>query len=248
MDDIQAIQSDQYQFPYHYLPSLTPDGSSFAASRSWGFSLSYVTALHHVSQAIAKLGGNSHIDVGCGDGALVHLLRKRHPDIRLAGVDYDRKAIEWAKMFSPGATFHSGDLHDLDPEHGWDSASLVEVVEHIPPESLPHFAAGVRRLLHPGSRLIVTVPHRNKPVSDKHYQHFSFDSIAAVFGDGFIVEDIFGFEVYPIAEILYRRLFDRPKFHLESEAINRVRLRYQIDRKDRDERRCGRIFAVLKAT
>lgn len=247
MDDVQAVQSAQYSFPYHYLPHLLDEGRSFAESRSWAYSLSYVTALRHVSAAIAETGSRAHLDIGCGDGALIHLLRQRHPDIELAGIDYDQRAIAWARMFTPDADFHAGDLHDAKFDTQWQSASLIEVIEHIPPDQLPHFMTGVHKLLPTGARLIVTVPHRNKPLNDKHYRHFSFDLIAEAVGEGFELETIFGFEFVPVWENLYRRLFSRPGFHLESPALNRIRLAYQVGRKDKDERKCGRIFATFRA-
>jgi hypothetical protein len=50
--------------------------------------------------------------------------------------------------------------------------SLIEVVEHIPPAQLPAFLGAVASVITDGGRLVLTVPHRNKPLIEKHHQHF----------------------------------------------------------------------------
>lgn len=247
MDDVQKHQSDQYVFPYHYLPEMSSDATTFTTSRPWGFSLSYVTALQHVVSTLRRLDSNAHIDIGCGDGALVHHLSRRLPGMVVAGIDYDQRAIDWARMFTPQAAFWAGDLRMIETARRWDTASLIEVIEHIPPTELASFIEAVRRMLPIGARLIATVPHRNKPVSSKHYQHFSFDHLRTTLAPHFRIEDIFGFEFTPPGERLYRRLLANRWLHVDSPVINRWRLAGQIKRRDDAETACGRIFTVATA-
>jgi hypothetical protein len=51
--------------------------------------------------------------------------------------------------------------------------TLLEVIEHLPPASLPAFLTVVKGLLGPGGRLILTTPHTNVALDPKHYLHFN---------------------------------------------------------------------------
>ena len=243
----QDIQHEQYAFPYHYLPSLSRGDTSFSSSRRWGFSLSYVTALRLIFDTFKANETMAHLDIGCGDGALLHHLRKRYPQAKLSGIDYDANAIEWARMFNADIEFFCEDLHTVQFTTVWQSASLIEVIEHIPPDSLDHFMDGVRGLLPAGALLVVTVPHKNRPVAEKHYQHFDFALLRRTLEPRFKIDDMFGFDFLPLPERLYRKFLTKDRLHIESSVINRFRLAHQLGRKDRSEKDCGRIFAVARA-
>ena len=79
MDEKQAIQHHEYDFPYHYLARKTSD--SFTSYRNWNWSLQYMTALELVREQLENLSPRSHIDVGCGDGALLWNLQPLFPEL-----------------------------------------------------------------------------------------------------------------------------------------------------------------------
>ena len=62
---------------------------------------------------------------------------------------------------------------DQRPQRRFDVATLIEVLEHIPPPQVDDFCRGVAETLNDEGRLILTVPHSNKPVQSKHYRHFA---------------------------------------------------------------------------
>lgn len=178
----QSIQANQYAFPYHYIPEAR---KRLHLSRHWGFAPSYMAALGLVAERlrpVAEAAGPDwrHIDIGCGDGALVHHLSRVHglSEGQIAGVDIDKRAIAWARMFNPRADLHAGDMAAL--EGGYHSASLIEVLEHVPPKALSDFVGDAARLLRSGGLMVVTVPSVEKKVAGKHFQHFSFEHIRSV--------------------------------------------------------------------
>ena len=245
--ETQHIQATQYRFPYHYLPRLDEDGLGFSAGRFWDYSKSYVTALVLVQRWFKShdLSSGRHVDVGCGDGGLIHHLRRTVPDLELVGIDYDRTAIEWARLFNPDVRFHAIDITERSGGEfagQFESASLIEVLEHIPPERLNRFVGSVSDLLVPGGRLVVTVPHRNKRVERKHFQHFDFSSISKVLEGSFDVVELRGFEVHSRLEEAFQRRFQNKRIYVELQSLNRRMLRAQLDRVSSDETRCGRIL------
>lgn len=248
--DKGKLQADEYAFPYHYMPIFEENPQ---ITRHWSFAPSYLAALGLVKERIFKFASASenqkwkHIDIGCGDGALLfHISRDPlfQSEIELHGIDYDARALEWARMFNDRATILEQDIAELRAE-SYDSASLVEVAEHIPPEELPSFLTHAASALKTNGRIIVTVPSVEKPVQKKHYQHFSFDLVHDYASNLFDVEEIYGFEKHGVAsKILYLMIYRSPiRVELPLSARHIVRKFGQLHR---DQKGCGRILAILK--
>lgn len=245
MDDRQAVQHQEYEFPYHYLVRF--EGDNFHSFRNWGWSLQYATALAMVSERLRASRPKSHVDIGCGDGALMALLAREFPDIDLVGMDYDAHAISLAQMMSPGLNYQQRDIINDPPEEIFDSASMIEVFEHIPPEISSDFLAASRKLLKPGASLLLTVPHANKPLIPKHYRHFTFDLLKSCVSPYFEVMEMFAFEKETRASKLVSRLNRRPGFFFESARLNRYLLKQQLEMRSTSEGGYWRIFAELVA-
>ena len=246
MDPIQRLQHHQYEFPYHHLAQLS--GKGFSTFRNWGWSSNYAVALRLVLETLERLETRSHVDIGCGDGALISQLAHAMPLERLAGIDYDERAIRFAGAFTPEADIVTGDIRTHRWSEPFDTASLIEVVEHIPPAEIKGVMAGVKDVIRPGGRLIVTVPHVNKPLQDKHYQHFDFASLTEALAPHFAVETIFGFERPTIGKKVWKRLTDNRFWFAELPIANRTLLARELAYRDTAEKGCGRIFAVAVPT
>lgn len=93
------------------------------------------------------------IDVGCGDGFHLKLLRDfGKPTWTLEGVDLSPAAVACARQ--AGLTVHEGKAETLHlPQAVYDLVLLIQTVEHI--ESPPETLAAVRRLLRPGGRVVI---------------------------------------------------------------------------------------------
>lgn len=241
----QSIQADQYAFPYHYIPEAR---ERLHLSRHWGFAASYMAALGLVADGlcpVAEAAGTAwrHIDIGCGDGALIHHLSRVHGLAKgqIAGVDIDERAIEWARMFNPRADLHVGDMAAL--EGGYHSASLIEVLEHVPPEALRGFVADAVKLLRPSGLIIVTVPSVEKKVADKHFQHFSFDSISEVLAPHFDDLEVRAFERQDLLTRAINVLRLNSVARIDAPFLNRTVVQ-RLARLRQKQNGCGRLFVT----
>ncbi|HEY3725257.1 MAG TPA: class I SAM-dependent methyltransferase [Acidimicrobiia bacterium] len=104
--------------------------------------------------AAGPLPANARIlDVGCGDGFHLDLLREFGPGgWQLEGVDLDPRAADAAE--ARGLVVHRGSIDAIDlPAEHYDFAILVQTIEHFAdPASL---LRAIRRVLRPGGRLLL---------------------------------------------------------------------------------------------
>ncbi len=93
------------------------------------------------------------LDVGCGDGFHLKLLRDfGKATWRLEGVDLSSAAVACARQ--AGLEVHEGKAESLNlPQAAYDLVLLIQTIEHIenPPETL----AAVRSLLRPGGTVVI---------------------------------------------------------------------------------------------
>lgn len=242
-------QADEYAFPYHYIPQ--PFGRLWMA-RHWEFGPSYVAALELVLERLEYFARKEgamfqHIDIGCGDGALLHHLIQINPDLapHLTGVDTDARPIEWAKMFNPSVDFRSADVSELG--EAFSSASMIEVAEHIPVADLPDFLATTAKILKPGGKLILTVPSVEKNLYDKHFQHFSMKSLRTALETSFTEIDIKGFEHRDRLTKFLHRLRTNSQIRIDAPQLNRILVNRLSTLHDTQEG-CGRLLAIATKT
>jgi SAM-dependent methyltransferase len=93
------------------------------------------------------------IDIGCGDGFHLDLMRTYgDPNWELAGVDLDPRAIKAAR--GRGLTVHEGTVESLDlPPASFDVALMIQTIEHV--SDPPAVLRATRELLRPGGRLML---------------------------------------------------------------------------------------------
>lgn len=116
------------------------------------------------------------IDVGCGDGFHLGLLREfGQPSWKLEGIDNSSRAIEVAAR--SGLAVHQGSVEQLDlPESSYDLALLIQTIEHVgdPPAVLK----AVRRLLKPGGHVVIVTDNTDsldfKLFKGRHWGGYHF--------------------------------------------------------------------------
>ena len=93
------------------------------------------------------------LDVGCGDGFHLDLLREYGPPgWRLEGVDLDPRAADAA--VARGLVVHRGSIEDLELQADrYDFAILVQTIEHVADPAV--VLRAIRRVLRPGGRVLV---------------------------------------------------------------------------------------------
>jgi SAM-dependent methyltransferase len=118
------------------------------------------------------------IDLGCGDGDFLILLRQHNIDA--VGVDSDRKAYEAAT--AQGLSIVHADLFDYlrdAPGESADGIFCAHVVEHLPYEKVIELCRGCWRVLRPGGVIVLATPNVRTLFSHLemfylHYGHVSF--------------------------------------------------------------------------
>jgi SAM-dependent methyltransferase len=153
---------------------------------------------------VARLIGNSNrgrgrkiLDIGSGQGDLIHKLEAKMPDAEFFGVELSKSGVEISKQKTKNAKFLVADLANSETEipflNAWATDAVCsEVLEHLDdPQS---FLKNIKTFLTDGAKLVVTVPGGPMSAFDLsigHRQHFTKHSINSVLeGAGFKVESI----------------------------------------------------------
>lgn len=200
-DIIRLQQEEEYLFPYHYVTQFKNNNFEHFYLDAW--SINYGSTIEYLLQKIAVCPGARIVDIGCGDGRFSRELSLACQSNTVVGIDYSVRAVALASAMNTGIAnlkFQALDItkiHNLEP---FDDAVLMEVFEHIPQDDAEDFMRSVRALLKKGGCLYLTVPHENKPVEYKHFQHFSVAKISDYLRPYFDL-----IEVVPFEKVSWRR-------------------------------------------
>jgi SAM-dependent methyltransferase len=248
MDEEKKLQEEQYQYPYHYIPEREETGFTQTQHWSWGFR--YLGGMKVVLDRLQNMSFESLIDIGCGDGRFLRELRGHYPETRLLGIDYSIQSIRLARAMNPNLDFEVRNILDNPKSKKFQIATLIEVLEHIPPENVEKFAQRVRSALVPEGHVILTVPHVNKSLNKKHYQHFDKSSLEGILHPFFSDLKFFPFDqrsrLLSAIQLLLGGSGDN--FLITNSAINEAFFRLYINKVlyTENEETCGRIAVVGK--
>lgn len=104
-----------------------------------------------------KAAPTSLLDVGCGEGVLVHEWAKAIAPARVVGIDLEEPSIQagWAERQAPNLEYRIMLAENLPFADGeFDAASAIEVLEHVPDPA--HTVAEMARVAQ--RHLLVSVP------------------------------------------------------------------------------------------
>jgi 2-polyprenyl-3-methyl-5-hydroxy-6-metoxy-1,4-benzoquinol methylase len=110
-----------------------------------------------LDELFAAAGPTSLLDVGCGEGVLVHQWAQRLGSARVVGIDLEEPSIQagWAERQAPNLEYRVMHAENLPfAENEFDTATAIEVLEHVPdPEhTISEMARCAKR------HLLVSVP------------------------------------------------------------------------------------------
>lgn len=244
-------QEKEYWFPYHYITQYGAAGFSQFYNDSWG--ISYVSTIELILDELKGLSPEAVVDIGCGDGRLTREINIDLSPGRLVGVDYSSRAVSLAKAMNQdfeNIEFYSEDITNSEGRLGrFDTAVLMEVFEHIPLELAKGFMESVHSLIKPGGSLLLTVPHSNKPVEYKHFQHFSINEILEYLKSDFEIVKVVPFERSGIRRRILTALLSNKFFILSNKAM--LNFLYTWYKRHlfhcNHEKRCQRIFVHARA-
>lgn len=168
------IQDMQYEFPYHYIPYMdTSNSVCRIRALSWGHE--YLSQLSYVKDKVIEFKPNSVLDVGCGDGRFLGLLKNEVKTIK--GIDLSERAISFAKVFNPDIDFECIDIKNINSKY--DIVLAIEVLEHVPDNETTAFIKEIFSKTVNGGIVIITVPTEVVPLNKKHYRHYNIEKLEA---------------------------------------------------------------------
>jgi SAM-dependent methyltransferase len=167
--DKYDIQDSQYEFPYHHIPDFDEMGHGKRYRLlSWG--LSYLCYQKHIMNLVESMHPSSLLEAGCGDGFFIgHMKSIRNR----TGADTSETALRYARAFHPDVNFYQGDIANIDDSY--DVVVAIEVLEHIPDDSVSDFITSLANRTKSSGRLIICVPTKVLPLVRKHYRHYDIE-------------------------------------------------------------------------
>ena len=237
-------RDDEHAFPSHHVPRLN-EGHYTPIYFAPGGHV-YLAYLEHTLARLAVREWQSLIDVGCGQGRLVAMLRERFPNRTIMGVDPSERAIALARALVPHATFRASDITGgLDKT--FDVATCMETLAGIEPARLPGFASALRQLLKDGGTLLATVPSTNMPPADAR-QHFTAASLEAALAAHFRLERMEYLNRRDWLTRLAEKMLFNPYFAVtDKRALQFFYRHYRRHCTVADERRGERILGIFRA-
>jgi len=118
---------------------------------------------HQASYELLPLSGEKLLDIGCGSGDFIFMIRDKFRECY--GIDVSEKRIikanEKAKEYSNQEKFHFFEC-DVDeglqfPDNFFDTITCISVLEHV--FNPPNLITEINRVLKPGGIFIVQVPN-----------------------------------------------------------------------------------------
>jgi 2-polyprenyl-3-methyl-5-hydroxy-6-metoxy-1,4-benzoquinol methylase len=207
-------QDTLYEFPYHYLPTIDKQGAIRVHQKlAWG--LEYMTYMSFIFQLIKKYTPSSLLDVGCGDGRLISMVKSSVPYV--AGVDLSSNAIAFAKAFNPNIDFFCNEVSEVPGN--FEMMTLIEVLEHIPASIIPSFVESLGERLHRQGILIISVPTVNLPLNSKHYCHYSLNSLSKAIQPIFRIQSHWWIYKRGLFERMIRTLLNNQLYTLNSTLV-----------------------------
>ena len=146
------------EYAQYLLEKTTEDynliADNFSSTRSY-----FWTYLQFLSQYIKA--GDRVLDLGCGNGRLLELLKDRK--IIYTGLDSSQKLVAIARKKHPGHNFITANALSLPLEGAsFDIIYSIAVLHHIPSQEIRlTFLKEAKRVLKPGGQLVLTVWNLN---------------------------------------------------------------------------------------
>jgi 2-polyprenyl-3-methyl-5-hydroxy-6-metoxy-1,4-benzoquinol methylase len=110
-----------------------------------------------LDELLGRAAPGSLLDVGCGEGVLVHKWAQRWPQARIVGIDLEAPDIQagWAQHQAPNLEYRINKAERMPFADGeFELATAIEVLEHVP--DAEHTIAEMARVA--SRHLLVSVP------------------------------------------------------------------------------------------
>jgi 2-polyprenyl-3-methyl-5-hydroxy-6-metoxy-1,4-benzoquinol methylase len=153
-----------------------------------------------LDELFSRADPHSLLDVGCGEGVLVHRWAQRLGEKRVVGIDLEEESIQagWSERRAPNLEYRTMQAENLPfAESEFDLTTAIEVLEHVPDPA--HTLAEMARCAE--RHLLVSVPREplwrmlnmargsywsalgNTPGHLNHWSRRSFVKLLSRYGD-----------------------------------------------------------------
>lgn len=245
MKEKQLLQDEEYSFPYHYIPKYK-DG--FTQNYNWSWGKQYASAIEFILNEIKKDDQyvKSIVDIGCGDGRITKELSETFNNKKILGIDYSSKAINLARVLNPNISFLNIDIISEKIKEKFDAITLIEVFEHIPLDLCEDFTQALPDFLNDNGKIYLTVPHQNKTLQDKHFQHFNYKSLAKYFEKNFKITEVIYIQKHDKLLSALNKLMSNNFYIINNSFLNNYFYKFYKKRYFfAEENNCGRIYLKL---
>jgi len=152
-----------------------------------------------IESLLGEPTGRTNLDIGADNGVISYLLRLRGGEWHSA--DLDERAVESIRQLVGDNVYRLDGARMPFPDRTFDQVVVVDYLEHIPDDSA--FGRELERILKPGGRVIINVPHL-KPgsrlnrlrhaigLTDEWHGHvrpgYDLEGLRNLLGPGFVIE------------------------------------------------------------
>lgn len=100
------------------------------------------------------------LELGCGFGLFALYFAQSHPGLQLTGIDLNASRIAMARRAAQRlnvhqVTFLEGDARDLTLSQSFDAIYMLDILHHLPPESVEPLLLQLKQRLKPGGILLI---------------------------------------------------------------------------------------------
>lgn len=164
--------------------------------------------------ALVPADARTVLDVGCGSGALLELIRQRDATLELHGIDFSTEMLAKARKRVAGLTTHAADFNNAFPFADGQFDCIVSSNAMYTVSDPGHFVAELRRLTRSGGTIVVTSPKQSAKGTRILTGHLKQVSL----GRG--IMDMLRFSTCIAPNLLIERLARQQSYHfLTSEEI-----------------------------
>jgi hypothetical protein len=87
---------------------------------------------------VPELGLTSLLEVGTNTGRNLAAVKATHPDMRVRGLDVNRRALDHGRQLHPDVEFMLADANRWpEPPDAWDAVLTMSVLDHVPVDAVP---------------------------------------------------------------------------------------------------------------
>ncbi|WP_227396934.1 class I SAM-dependent methyltransferase [Jeotgalibacillus aurantiacus] len=129
-------------------------------------------AFHLINRNVKKHNVSSILDIGCGEAGYLIKLSKKHPDVKLTGIEINQEVAESAekatRSYDNIQIVHE-DIHQYTPDQNYSYVMVNNLLHYINPEKREHFFKRLNELTEDQGIITIISPLQKA----RHGQQFS---------------------------------------------------------------------------